>query len=87
MRQLLYGSMLVLLTLTLLPITADAFSRRSGSSEVMPTQQTTTYKKTTSGTQDVSAQAVPEPPALLLMTIGVGIFAAYAMAKRRRKQA
>ena len=88
MKHLIYGSVFVFLTLTLLPVTADAFSRRSHSSEVMPTQQTTTLNRTTSTeTQNVSAQAVPEPPALLLMTIGVGLFVAYAVAKRRRTQA
>ena len=35
-------------------------------------------------TRNVSPQAVPEPPALLLMGIGIGLFAIYSMIKRFR---
>jgi hypothetical protein len=37
-------------------------------------------------TRNVSPQAVPEPPALLLMGIGIGLFAIYSMIKRFRGQ-
>jgi hypothetical protein len=71
MKLLTYCSVFILLTLVSLPITAEAFSRRSHHSELVPTQQTAPLNQT----RDVSPQAVPEPPAVLLMGLGIGLFA------------
>ena len=79
MKTLVYSSVLILFILLSLPTTSDAFSRRSHDSEVGPMQATT------APINSVSAQAVPEPPVAMLMSIGLGVFAlAYAM--RFRKQ-
>ena len=47
MKTVLYGSALVVLTVFCVPTTSDAFSRRSHSSEVAPTQSFTTHTSTT----------------------------------------
>ena len=77
----LYGSVLVLLALLSLPATSEAFSRRSHNSEVAPTQAATAPIQ-----NNVSAQAVPEPPVLLLMSIGLGMFVLYSAIKAMRKE-
>jgi hypothetical protein len=82
MKTLIYGSVLVLLTLLSLPSTSDAFSRRSSGSEVAPFQATTA--PTTTRTND--AQAVPEPPVVLLMSVGLGLFALGYAIREFRKQ-
>ena len=89
MRSLGYCSTVILFTILSLPLTADAFSRRSHNSEVRPSQAVTAPLNNTnqSETANVSAQAVPEPPALLLMSVGVGLFFMYSLAKRCRRQA
>ena len=89
MKILTYFSVFVLLALISFPITAEAFSRRTHSSEVAQRQvQAPRDGNTqTQGTQGVSPQAVPEPPALLLMGIGIGLFAIFSMIKRFRGQA
>jgi hypothetical protein len=84
MKFLTYCSLFVLVTLLSLPVTADAFGRRSHSSEVFPTQQTTQLTNTTE-TGNPSAQAVPEPPVYLLMSVGIGILGLYTIAKRFRR--
>lgn len=84
MKTLMYSSVLILLTLLSLPTTSEAFSRRSSGSEVAPTQAVTTPLNT--NTSNVSAQSVPEPPVLLLMSIGLGVFALGAAIKAFRKQ-
>jgi hypothetical protein len=84
MKAMVYGTLLVLLALLSLPTTSDAFSRRSSGSEVAPFQATTSPVNTT--TNNVSAQSVPEPPILLLMSIGLGVFASAYAVKRFRKQ-
>jgi PEP-CTERM motif-containing protein len=81
MKILIYSSVFVLLTLMSFPLTAEAFSRRTHHSELGQTQQTTQLN---SQTRDVSPQAVPEPPALLLMGIGIGLLAIYSTIKRFR---
>lgn len=83
MKTLAYGSVLILLALLAMPTTSEAFSRRSSGSEVAPTQALTTPVTTTN---NVSAQSVPEPPVLLLMSIGLGVFALGAAIKAFRKQ-
>jgi hypothetical protein len=82
MKTLIYGSVLVLLTLLSLPTSSEAFSRRSSGSEVASFQATTT--PTTTGTND--AQAVPEPPVVLLMSVGLGLFALGYAIREFRKQ-
>ena len=76
------GFVLILLALLSLPTTSDAFSRRSSGSDFAPNQLVTT--PVTTSTTD--AQAVPEPPVLLLMTLGLGLFALGAGMKAVRKR-
>jgi hypothetical protein len=81
MKTLIYGSVLVLLALLSFPTTSDAFSRRSSGSEVAAFQATTAP---TTGTNN--AQAVPEPPVVLLMSVGLGLFALGYAIREFRKQ-
>jgi hypothetical protein len=81
MKTAVYCSLFVVLTF-LLPATSDAFSRRSKGSDFAPTQALTTPVTTTT----TDAQAVPEPPVLLLMTIGLGVFAVGAAVKAVRRR-
>jgi len=85
MKILTYCSVFVLLALISFPISADAFSRRAKSSEVAQ-HQVQAPRDGTTQTQNGSPQAVPEPPALLLMGIGIGLFAIFSMIKRFRGQ-
>jgi hypothetical protein len=89
MKALIYCSVLVLLALLFLPTTSDAFGRRSHGSEVAPVttplRAATTDTNGTNGTNG-SAAAVPEPPVLLLMTIGLGLFAVGYAVRTTRKQ-
>lgn len=79
MKTMTFGTMLLLLTLLSLPATSDAFSRRSSGSEIGPMQATTAPVTT----QNADAQAVPEPPLLILMSIGLGVFGlGYAMFRK-----
>jgi len=91
MKILTYFSVFVLFALIAFPITAEAFSRRSHSSEVGQPQVQVSHDSNTqtqnTQTQNVSPQAVPEPPALMLMGIGIGLFAVFLMIKRFRGQA
>ena len=84
MKSLIYGSALVLAMLLSLPATSDAFSRRSSSTEVGPVNAP--VQASTGNYTNGSAQAVPEPPVLLLMSIGVGIFGLGYAVQRFRKQ-
>ena len=84
MKSFTYGSLLVLAILLSLPTTSEAFSRRSSGSDFVPMQGTTTPVNT--NTSDVSAQAVPEPPVVLLMSIGLGILALGYGVKGLRKR-
>ena len=70
MRTLIYSSVFLFLVLLSLPTTSEAFSRRSSGSEVAGLQATTAPVNTNTG----NAQAVPEPPVLMLMSIGLGVF-------------
>jgi hypothetical protein len=82
MKTWIYGGLVVLVTVLSLPTTSDAFSRRSHSSEVGPTQATTA-PLTQNG--DDSAQSVPEPPVLLLMSVGLGVIALAFVIKNFQK--
>jgi hypothetical protein len=84
MKSFILGSVLVLATLLSLPTTSDAFSRRSSGSDFTPMQGTTTPVNT--NTSNASAQAVPEPPVVLLMSIGLGVFALGYAVRGLRKQ-
>jgi hypothetical protein len=83
MKTFTYGLLFVLLTLLSWPTTTDAFSRRSSGLEVAPIHAATTPVTTTN---NVSAQSVPEPPVLLLMSIGLGVFALFSAIRTFRKQ-
>jgi hypothetical protein len=83
MKTLIYGSLFVFLTLLSWPTTSDAFSRRSSGSEAAPMQAATTPVTTTN---NVSAQSVPEPPVLLLMSVGLGVLALLCAVRTFRKQ-
>jgi hypothetical protein len=81
MKALIWSSLFFVLTVLTFPTASDAFSRRSHPSEVSQSQAVTKPLNTsTTENGNVSAQAVPEPPALLFMTVGVGLFGiAYAV--------
>lgn len=85
---LTYCNVFVLVTLIAFPITAEAFSRRADSSEVGQSRaqahQAQASRDGKTETTNVSPQAVPEPPALWLMGIGIGLFAIYSLIKRFR---
>jgi len=96
-KILTYCGVFVLLALISFPITAEAFSWFSHSSDSSELVQNPGHHSARSGhvqnpgqsapldqTRNVSPQAVPEPPALLLMGIGIGLFAIYSMIKRFR---
>ena len=85
MKLIIYCNVLALLTLISLPMAAEAFSRRSHDSEMGPSQVTPLNHET--HTRDVSPQAVPEPPVLLLMGIGIVVFGVCSMIIRYREQA
>jgi hypothetical protein len=85
MKKLVGVGVLTLLTVMSLPSTSDAFSRRSHSSEVTQTSPTQTGNLSTEN-RSTSAQAVPEPPLLLVMSIGLGAFAfVYALRRYKRR--
>jgi hypothetical protein len=92
---LTFCNVFVLLTFISFPITAEAFSRGADSSEVgqQPAQlhkaqahQAKTSHDGKTETQNISAVAVPEPPVLWLMGIGISLFAIFALIKRFRGQ-
>jgi PEP-CTERM motif-containing protein len=88
MKPYINASLIVLLALMSLPATSEAFSRRSSSSEVAQSQVVTSpHKNKTLQSSDVSAQAVPEPPVLLLMSIGLGVIGLGYAIRAYRKQA
>ena len=80
MKGLIYGCLVVFLAVMSFPITAEAFGRRSHGSDFSQSQAGPIQRT------DVSPQAVPEPPALLLMGIGFGVLAVFSAVKRFRKQ-
>ena len=83
---LTYCNVFVLVTLISFPMTAAAFSRAADSSEVFqqPAQLHKAPHDGKTDTQNISAVAVPEPPVLWLMGIGISLFAIFALIKRFR---
>jgi len=99
MKILTYCSVFVLLALISFPITAEAFSWFSHSSDSSELVQNPGHQPAGSGhvqnpgqsapldqTRNITPQAVPGPPALLLLGIGVGLFAIYSMIRQFRGQ-
>ena len=91
MKIFIYCCIFVLFTVISSPIPAEAFSNGHHHSEIMQNQQTTSHgtiktDKTDPPNPNVSAQAVPEPPVLLLMSIAWGLLALYSLIKRFRGQ-
>lgn len=86
MKVLTYCSVFVFVSLISFPITADAFSSRPDSSEVTQ-HRVQAPRDGKTQPQNISPQAVPEPPVLLFLGIGIGLFAIYSMTKRFREQA
>jgi hypothetical protein len=85
MKLLSYCSLFMLVMLISFPVSADAFSRRSHHSETAPQSaplRTTQLTTSQTNTLDASPQAVPEPPVLWLMSLGVGLLAIGALSRR-----
>lgn len=86
MKTLTYCSVFVLVALLSFPLTAEAFSRGADNTPVTHHRvQAPPDGKTE--TQNISPQAVPEPPVLLLMGIGIGLSAIFLIIKRFREHA
>jgi hypothetical protein len=86
MKPMMHFGLLLLVTLTCLPPSAEAFSRRSHTSEVTQNQAVTIPLRTdTNDGGDPSAKAVPEPPVLFLMSIALGAFALCSAVTRFRR--
>jgi hypothetical protein len=83
MKRLLCGGMLMLIAFVSLPSTSNAFFRRSHSAEV--TGSATQNGVVSSENGNTSPQAVPEPPVLFLMTIGVSGLALLSAVRRLRR--
>jgi len=85
MKILTYCSVFVLLSLLSFPLTAEAFSR--GADNTAVTQHRVQVPRDgKTPPQNISPQAVPEPPVLLFLGIGIGLFAIYSMTKRFSRQ-
>lgn len=92
-------NVLAFLTLLAFPITADAFSRRADSAEVglhqaqahqgqLHQAQAHQGQAAGDGKSDANTpHAVPEPPALWLLGIGVSLFAIFSLIKQFRGRA
>lgn len=88
-----FGMFLFVMVISL-PVTSDAFSRRSSHSEVtqpvstpLRTSQTNTTQSNITQTNrlDASSQAVPEPPVLWLMSLGLGLLILGAIFRQLRR--
>jgi hypothetical protein len=81
MKIVSWFGVVTVLVLIAVPCVSDAFSRRTTHSEIAhSTPLTTTSHESTrndnqTASHDVSAQAVPEPPVVWLMSVAVGLLA------------
>lgn len=86
MKTQTYCGLVVLAAFLSLPTASDAFSRRSHHSEATQSQSVTVpLRVDTTESGGVSPTAVPEPPVLLLMTIGLGVFALCSAIRKFRR--
>lgn len=89
MKGLTYCTVLVLLTLLSLPVTADAFSRRPSRSEVQSQPQSVPLEnrtQTIEGLDQRTPQSVPEPSSLLMLGMGVGLLVLFSVRKRLSRE-
>ena len=85
LKILTYCSVFVLLALLSFPLTAEAFSRGADNPAVTQ-HRVQAPRDGKTQTPNISPQAVPEPPVLLFLGIGIGLFAIYSMTKPFRGQ-
>jgi len=86
MKILTYCSVFVLVSLLSFPFTAEAFSRGADNTAVTQ-HRVQTPRDGNAQTQNISPQAVPEPPVLVFLGIWIGLFAIYSVTKWFRGQA
>jgi len=85
LKILTYCSVFVLLALLSFPLTAEAFSRGADNPAVTQ-HRVQAPRDGKTQTPNISPQAVPGPPVLLFLGIGIGLFAIYSMTKPFRGQ-
>ncbi len=91
MKMLASLALSIFLTTLFLPLSAEAFGRRPNSSEVYqsprPPAESVAPNNPGNGTTGRPHQAVPEPPSILLLGLGVGLVALVSMRKWLRRTA
>ena len=86
MKVLSWVVVTTVLVLISFPGASDAFSRRTSEPEISQITTNAGHESRANSSQrtssDLSAQAVPEPPVLWLVSLGIGLFAIGVMLKR-----
>lgn len=80
MKLFIYSSIFLVLTISTLPSSADAFSRRTHHSELPQNQQIVSVPV------NGESQSVPEPSPFVTLGIGLGLVAVFLVGKRCRGQ-